>query len=544
MTSYIAPPPRCLSSKALGGKKQRKLLLPLVAIATFALVAFSIFAFIKLPAFAEDHAQDLNKTDVSRGDSASSGQDLNKTTVLCGGSASSAKQDAQDLSENRVSRGDSADPAEHEQDNSTQSVPSNEQAQTEQDSVITPPTAQDNCVQTHSAGQDLESNSPITHLNTQNSAQVPLRVQSTTITPKASTGANIALSDDAEATASGAGWTYDSATSVYTINSDATADANLTISGTTTNKRVVVAEGANATVTLSGASIDQSSSDNASGSVFGISSGSSVTLKLQGSNTLKSGCNWSAEIGYAGLNVPSEATLTIESAEEDARLTANGGISAAGIGGNGAGSGPQTVGTITINGGTINAESISATSVGINGGTVNANEGIAGENITISGGTVTSGSISATTSVYITGGTTIVSGGIWSTSVHISGADVTTSEGIEAENITINGGTVNAAGGIVAENITITGGLVYAYTSGGYGDPAAIGGESGTGTISITGGVVIATVGNQNSPGIGRGAGNSEGSISITGGTIISNSKIGLCNGEGKTATTISGHPI
>ncbi|MDR1447379.1 MAG: hypothetical protein LBI63_00210, partial [Candidatus Ancillula sp.] len=182
---------------------------PLIAV--FALVAFSILAFTKLPAFAEDHAQDLNKAE-----------------VLCGDSASS-EQGARDLSKTEVSRGDSAGSGQdaqnnsvitplNKQDSSTQSVPSNEQAQSEQDSVITPldtqteqnQHAQDNCVQTHSAGQDLEPNSAQTHLNTQINAQVPLRVQSTTITPKASTGVNINLSDNPETTLAGTGWTYDS----------------------------------------------------------------------------------------------------------------------------------------------------------------------------------------------------------------------------------------------------------------------------------------------------------------------------------------------
>ncbi|MDR1448023.1 MAG: hypothetical protein LBI63_03555 [Candidatus Ancillula sp.] len=148
---------------------------PLIAV--FALVAFSIFIGIKLPAFAQNSVQDLNKTEVLCKDSASSGQS------------------AQDLSKTEVSRGGSAGSAEHEQDNSAQSVPSEQQAQTNgvitsnpqdaQNSVITPldtqteqnQQVQDNCVQTPSAEQDLESNSPITHLNTQISAQVPLRVQ-------------------------------------------------------------------------------------------------------------------------------------------------------------------------------------------------------------------------------------------------------------------------------------------------------------------------------------------------------------------------------
>ncbi|MDR1447803.1 MAG: hypothetical protein LBI63_02425, partial [Candidatus Ancillula sp.] len=334
---------------------------PLIAV--FALVAFSIFTFIKLPAFAQNSAQDLNKTE-----------------VLCG---------------------DSADPVEHEQDNSTQSVPSNQQVSSSGQNAQTAQNQQeqDNCVQTHSAGQDLESNSHITHLNTQNSAQVPSRVQSTTITPQASTGANIDLSDTTIANGTeGDGWSYTDG--VYTINSDATADANLTISGTTTNKRVVVASG-NATVTLNGASITSSSD-----SPITLSSGANLTLKLSGSNTLTSD-----DRVRAGLNVPDGATLTITSAtgngtSAEGSLTATGGEYGAGIGGGYS----ETFGTIIISGGTIHATGMCNGGAGIGGGVLGD-----GGTINISGGTIIAingGFASAIGGGYnASGGSTTISGG-------------------------------------------------------------------------------------------------------------------------------------
>ncbi|MDR1447905.1 MAG: hypothetical protein LBI63_02960, partial [Candidatus Ancillula sp.] len=380
---------------------------PLIAV--FALVAFSIFAFTKLPAFAQNSAQDLSKTDAF---SAGSEQDLNKTEVLCKDSAGS-EQDVQN--------------------GSAQSVPSNEQAQTAQNSVITPldaqteqnQHAQDNCVQTHSAEQDLESNSPITHLNTQISAQVPSRVQSTTITPKASAGANIELSDGDETTASGTGWTY--ADGVYTINSGATAEANLTISGSTMNKRVVVASDTTATVTLSGSSITNGVP------AFGLSSGSNLTLKLSGSNVLSTSSD-----DNAGLNVPGGATVTIESISEGASLTANAGNYGAGIGGGDHGSG----GNITIAGGIINATGGHG-GAGIGGGYCGS-----GGSITIAGGKIT------------TNGGTYGAG--------IGG-------GAEA-----SGGTINISGGTI---VAINGGWSSAI-GGGYEG-------SSTGTTNITGGTII-----------------------------------------------------
>ncbi|MDR1448256.1 MAG: leucine-rich repeat protein, partial [Candidatus Ancillula sp.] len=471
---------------------------PLIAV--FALVAFSIFAFTKLPAFAQNSVQDLSENRVSCGGSAGSAKqdarDLSKTEVSRGGSAGSAEHEqdgtqtpsneqVQDLNKTDVSRGGSAGSAEHEQDNdaiaplnaqngSAQSVPSNKQAQDAQDSVITPldtqteqnQQVQDNCVQTPSAGQDLESNSPITHLNTQNSVQVPSRVQSTTITPKASTGANIALSDGDETEASGAGWTYDSTTSVYIINSG----ADVTITGTTTNKRVVVETSATATVTLNGASITSSS-----GSPIELSSGANLTLKLTGSNVLTSN-----DTIHAGLNVPVNATITIQSAtgggiSTEGSLTATGGEHGAGIGGGYS----ETSGTIIIIGGTIHATGMCNGGAGIGGGSLKG----AGD-ITINGGII-----------YATGGDGAagIGGGVLGDggTIIINGGTTTVVGGYQGAGI--GGGSLNSAG-----DITINGGSIIAQAGeeGGSGIGGGLAGIFSGGTVTISSGstaVILAT---------------------------------------------------
>ncbi|MDR1447544.1 MAG: fibronectin type III domain-containing protein [Candidatus Ancillula sp.] len=442
-------------------------------------------------------------------------------------------------------------------------------------------------VQTHSAGQDLESNSPITHLNTQISAQVPSRVQSTTITPQASTGANIELSDGDETATSGTGWTY--ADGVYTINSGATADANLTITGTTTNKRVVVASSATATVTLNGVSIDQSGKEDASGSVFSISAGANVTIKLQGNNTLKSGRNVEYT-GYAGLNVLGGSTLTIESVagtgSTEGSLSATGGRDGAGIGGNDNYSGGQTrgqtVGTITINGGTVTANGAAngagigggdhgeGGSVTINGGTITATGGGSsagiggglygdGGSVTINGGTVTANGAATGAGIgggaHGSGGIITITNGTVTANGGSSAAGIGGGEYGEGGSVTINGGKITATGGVDGAGIgggvygdggsvTINGGNI---TATGGRDGAGIGGgyNGSGGDITIEGGVVIAIAGesvyDKGSIG-GVNSSPTDGSTVISGGTVIGiGGQIGYSNTGG---TTITNHPV
>ena len=198
-----------------------------------------------------------------------------------------------------------------------------------------------------------------------------------------------------------------------------------------------------------------------------------VEIELDGNNELKSGAS------RAGLEKTSTGKLTLKDDNKEAgSLTATGGASAAGIGGDWKGSGEN----ITITGGTVDATG-GYGSAGIGGGA----EGGSGKNITITGGTVNA---TSNDGAGIGGG--------------ING---------NGENITIKGGTVNATGtdgagigggnGGVGKNITITGGTVTA--AGGFGN-AGIGGGNGSDgeNITITGGSVTAT-GGEFAAGIGGG---------------------------------------
>ena len=215
-----------------------------------------------------------------------------------------------------------------------------------------------------------------------------------------------------------------------------------------------------------------------------------VEIELDGNNELKSGAS------RAGLEKTSTGKLTLKDDNKEAgSLTATGGASAAGIGGDWKGSGEN----VTITGGTVDATG-GYGSAGIGGG----KEG-KGENITITGGTVTA-----------TGGS--------------DGAGIGGGMMGSGENITITGGTVNATGGEsgagigggndgVGKNITITGGTVEAV---GYFGGAGIGGgnsDSDGENITITGGSVTA-FGGEWAAGIGGGNGGSGNNITITGGTV------------------------
>ena len=131
-----------------------------------------------------------------------------------------------------------------------------------------------------------------------------------------------------------------------------------------------------------------------------------VEIELDGNNELKSGAS------RAGLEKTSTGKLTLKDDNKEAgSLTATGGASAAGIGGDWKGSGEN----ITITGGSVTATGgeFAAGIGGSNGGS--------GNNITITGGTVTA-----------TGGD--------------KGAGIGGGENGNGEDITINGGKVNASG--------------------------------------------------------------------------------------------------
>lgn len=211
-----------------------------------------------------------------------------------------------------------------------------------------------------------------------------------------------------------------------------------------------------------------------------------VEIELDGNNELKSGAS------RAGLEKTSTGKLTLKDDNKEAgSLTATGGASAAGIGGDWKGSGEN----ITITGGTVDATG-GYGSAGIGGGLLGS-----GENIAITGGTVNA---TGTDGAGIGGG----NGGV-------------------GKNITITGGTVTAAGGFGnagigggngsdGENITITGGSVTA--TGGYGGGAGIGGgENGNGEdITINGGKVNAS-GAYGGAGIGGGVNGIGSKITVSG---------------------------
>ena len=251
-----------------------------------------------------------------------------------------------------------------------------------------------------------------------------------------------------------------------------------------------------------------------------------VEIELDGNNELKSGAS------RAGLEKTSTGKLTLKDDNKEAgSLTATGGASAAGIGGDWKGSGEN----ITITGGTVDATG-GYGSAGIGGG----NGGV-GKNITITGGTVTAaggfgnagiggGNGSDGENITITGGSVTATGGEFA-------AGIGGSNGGSGNNITITGGTVTATGGDKGagigggsggslENIAITGGSVIAtggdYAAGiGGGSVSFWGGNVGSGkNITITGGSVTATGGYGGGAGIGGGENGNGEDITINGGRV------------------------
>lgn len=255
---------------------------------------------------------------------------------------------------------------------------------------------------------------------------------------------------------------YEYAEKVLTINSS----TPITILGTTTTDRIVIAEGIEANVTVDGVSILLGSSN----CPLDISTTATLNLTLKGENTLQ------ASYSKSALHVPTGATLVIQG---EGKLTATGESSCAGIGGNEG----ESAGTITIESGKITVKGGNR-GAGIGGGQY----GTSG-NITINGGT-----IDATGGGYNSdGGAGIGSGHSSSgnnSSITITGGDITAIGGWRSA--CIGGGTQSPAG-----TITISGGVITALKttiSGMY--SGRIGGSDNYntgGTINITGNPVIKT---------------------------------------------------
>jgi len=249
--------------------------------------------------------------------------------------------------------------------------------------------------------------------------------------------------------------------------------ANITITGTTTTNRVLVAANATATITLQNASIS-----NNGNSPFMLQGGANVTLNLVDDNTLTA-----VNVG-AGLTVPSNAELTING---PGSLTAQGGAGSvqggsAGIGGSAPSSGTGNAGgIININSGTVTA--IGGNSTGIAGG----GAGIGGSG---GGGGTGNGTGGAGGTININGGTVIATGG--------NNANGSAAAGIGGGGAA--GNEVGGAGGIISisgsATVNATGG-----TQGNNRNGAAIGGGGGFprqgagGTITIGGGANVTSGG-------------------------------------------------
>jgi len=170
---------------------------------------------------------------------------------------------------------------------------------------------------------------------------------------------------------SGEGWSY--ANNIYTIHDN----ANVTISGTTTTKRILVPPDTTATINLKDANIDVSAT---SGAVALQVTGANVNLTLSGKNSFKS------YLRKGGIEQKITGTLTIDrSTDDDGVLIAIGNEYAAGIGGTGAitSSANNSCGTIIINGGIIYASNTKTAGAGIGGGQKSQTG-----SVTINGGTV------------------------------------------------------------------------------------------------------------------------------------------------------------
>jgi uncharacterized protein YjdB len=385
-----------------------------------------------------------------------------------------------------------------------------------------------------------------------------------------SEGATIDVSDSL--TESGTGWSYDSEAKTFTIADE----ADVTVTGSTTTNHVVVASGANATVTLNNVNIDFSEVETAeyieSGRpafnynsslntcAFNIT-GATVNLRLIGENTLKSGA------ATPGIRAPEGSTLTIEDDDTDSdtgTLTAEGRTfydtsgndrpGAAGIGG----ASNESGGTIIINSGNI---------------TANGSNGCADEY----GGAGIGGGI------YGSGGTITITGGIVNATPSFGGAGIGGGSEGGGGNITIcgnaqvfamtdyygagiGGGYYGNAGNIIIGDNAKVVVSICDYSLYGTGCGIGVGGTTGGSieikdnaqvtassdyigiggfgdlSVNITGGIITAT------GGYGAGIGTSEYAygdveINITGGIITATGSDGYDGIGGKTddSTPVSG---
>ena len=294
-----------------------------------------------------------------------------------------------------------------------------------------------------------------------------------------------------------------------------------------------------------------------------------VSIELNGDNKLRSGQD------HAGLEKNNGGSLTIADEDKPGKLTAEGGLGGAGIGGGDHGNGDD----IAITGGEVEATG------GLGGAGIGGGNGGAGKYIKITGGKVDAkggtegagiggGNKGEGKDITISGGEVTATGGDYGagiggglegdgSDIAITGGEVTATGGDhgagigggwkgDGSDITISGDKVDAKGGKAGagigggiegtgSGITITGGEIKA-TGGDYG--AGIGGgNKGEGKdITITGGEVTAT-GGEYGAGIGGGRKGTGSDITITGGEIKATGGDcgagigGGCQGDGNNIT-------
>jgi len=176
-------------------------------------------------------------------------------------------------------------------------------------------------------------------------------------------------------TGTGTGWSWTEP--LLTINDG----ANITVTGQVTDgRKIEIAAGANANVTISNVYISGESvtgGDGWEGCPILLNSGATVNLILDGINTLKAGHYW------PGISASLNTTLTIEGTGS---LDVTGGWSCAAIGGGLWTNGP--CGTITINSGIITAKGAASSWIGTAGAGIGGGAAEPSGNITINGGVV------------------------------------------------------------------------------------------------------------------------------------------------------------
>ena len=349
----------------------------------------------------------------------------------------------------------------------------------------------------------------------------------TPVTPAAPTGNPAALGDVFKVVGGtqGTDWDWDDSTGILTILSGEAvrvSDAD----SKTGHGRIVIADGVNANLYLSGVSIDMTAAGANLANTAGITLGTGdAVITLEGSNTIKGSGT------AAGIQIK-------QGAASDLIINGSGTLNV--YGGDSSGSGGSGIGCAY-------GQSAANSNIAIESGIINAYGGMgsagigAGYNASIHDITITGGTIYATSMGHGAG----IGGGWYGGRVNditITGGDITAESTTHGSGI----GAGCLCSGTAVRNITITGGKINA-TGGDYG--AGIGGSNGggnqgnvSGTIKITGGDVTATGGHFGS-GIGSGSGSSVAAIIIENGTVTATGgNRGAGIGAGQNGAKVTGN--